>query len=788
MSAPGLNPFVPPALAPAPVPQQIQLPRPGSPTLRNRPAQHDRKAEEDAASGSGLKRGRPSEAEEGGMDIESSSEPQLKRRRGEREVATPERLQAPVGNIDPRDGFIREAQEVLDAVTATSSGPRVKPLCYAASRGFELTVRYVVDFANYLDVNIAFVHAIKSGHLNIVELLHARGANLCVKDASGKGCLHYAVESRNLAVLEWLLKKSAHVDAPTTSQLTPLMQACGRGDVEAARMLHAHHANLAARDASGRSCVHYAVESGDVSVMKWLLDHGAEVNVPESTGLMPLMQACGKGNIEAARLLQAQHANLAAKDDRGRNCMYYAAAHGRQAVVDWLLAQGAPADEPDSQGVTPIFRAFSERHWPCVNSLLAAKVKLSEEVKIHGVLCCDRTYHDIYKEAIKDSQYQVLLSLYQRKPAYFDLDYPNLGLDQSMLSFSDGLDFFCAELRDLIRIFESLKKSDTAIVSGWMSESKKAEREVFVSEYIDDIKRGPVIRSDSENLESIPILDSYYIEHPLFSYVVHHCLIPDHPKWIQLTQALAGRKNDVFDKQMQGILLHKMRMLKASSGLAHVFSGKYLLPELEEELTSELLQKLDGMILAFKESLVVESADFVTRFAELCKTRMSRNFHAPSLKKALSKRLGFYSVNADRLTGLVSQAWEAVRRKPLDLPPMASVDQAMHLVSKYSVEKMLDELRRLLMDSAKVYELSVGSENPEGVSQEADDTYPRLSAQLKVPLSDPRDPLLMPGFAKGLEKLEQQEQDLYADLILGQWRKINAAFGVTLPEPFAPQQ
>jgi hypothetical protein len=57
--------------------------------LRNRPAQHDRRAEEDTASGSGLKRGRPSEAEEEGMDIESSSEPQLKRRRGEGEAATP---------------------------------------------------------------------------------------------------------------------------------------------------------------------------------------------------------------------------------------------------------------------------------------------------------------------------------------------------------------------------------------------------------------------------------------------------------------------------------------------------------------------------------------------------------------------------------------------------------------------------------------------------------------------------------------------------------------------------
>lgn len=537
---------------------------------------------------------------------------------------------------------------MLDAVTATSSGPRITiPLCYAASRGFESSVHYLVDFANYRTVNIAFVHAIKSGHLNIVELLHARGANLGVKDASGKGCLHYAVESRNLAVLEWLLKKSAHVDASTTSQVTPLMQACGRGDVEAARMLHAHHANLTARDASGRSCVHYAVESGDVSVMKWLLEQGAEVNVPESTGLMPLMQACGKGNIEVARLLQAHHANFAAKDDRGRNCMYYAAAHGRQAIVDWLLAQGAPADEPDSQGKTPIYCAFSERHWPVVNSLLAADVELSLKISEHRLFAKNKDKKinlakDIFDKAIKDSQYQVLLSLYQKdshifnyyksqslklenQPAYLrnliedesddednSLDscdyeiwmrseyrlFKNLGSDHILnrvwnnetSSFQDfeALANLHAEVRDLIRIFSSLDKSDSSAAFNWLSESKKLKRRAFFYEYMDAIKKiydiEPKLHSvdidnkrydyDVYQTNQSPIFDSYFMRHPLFSYVVYRCMIPDHQAWMLLTKALSGSKNHVYDAQKQNILLYKMKALKDSSQLKHIFSGK----------------------------------------------------------------------------------------------------------------------------------------------------------------------------------------------------------------------
>ncbi len=790
MSVPGLKPAAPPAQAPAPIPPQILPPRPELPRLLNRPAVQGETGHEYTASERGLKRGRS--AEDQCMDVETSSEPVLKRRRGEEEVPTPERLEVLVEEKDPRDALIREHQAVLDALCATPSLSGANPLIYAASHGFESVVRTFVESSNYKDVNIALVHAVKSGHLNIAKLLHSGGANLDIKDASGKCCLHFAIESDDSEMLAWLLDGGAVVDSSTTFGVTPLMQACARGNKEILRLLQAHHANFDATDAAGRSCLHYAVESGHLAVMEWLIELGADVNVSADSGLTPLMQACGKGNLDAASLLQAHDADFAAEDDHGRNCMYYAAAHGQQRVVDWLLAQGAPADEPDSQGRTPIFSAFSKRHWPCVNSLLAAKVKIVAEVEILGAHPAGYLFcYDIRDEAIKDGQYQVLLSLYKRKLERLNLEARDLGFDDdSMLSFSGGLDVFFAEFRDLIRIVESLKKSNTATGLGGISKSKKAQREVFVSEYVDDIKRGPVISSDSENFEVIPILDSYYIEHPLFSYVVHHRLIPDHTKWIQLTEALAGKKNDVFDKQMQSILLHKMRMLKASSGLAHVFSGKHLSPKLERKLKAKLLQKLNGMILAFKESLVVESADFEAHFTALCQTRMSGDFHAPSFKKALSKRLGFYSVNADRLTGLVGQAWEVVRRKPLDLPPIVSVDQAVHLVSKYSVEKMLDELKKSLIQSAKAHKLPAESDNLERLTseEEEDDTYPGLSAQLKAPLSDPPDPLIMPGFTEGLDGLEQEEQDLYADLIFDQWRQINAALGVVVPEPFAAQQ
>ena len=876
MSIPGLNPFVPPVQDPPPVPPQIVAPRPASPTLRNRPAGQGDAGQEDASSERGLKRGRPTEADAEGMDIETSSEPATKRRRGGREVATPEQPQVQAEAIDPMDTFTRDAQEVFNACQAVSSHSRMTPLVYAASKGFESVVRYLVESSTYQQINIALLHAVKSGHLNIVQVLHTRGGNLFVKDTSSKGCLHYAVESGDLEVLEWLLKKSVDVDSPTASGVTPLMQACGKGNGEVVHLLRAHQANFAARDSSGRTCLHYAVESCDLEVLKSLLEQGVSVEVSAHSGLTPLMQACGKGHIEVARLLHEYRANLAAKDALGRNGLYYAAAHGQQAVVDWLLEQGAPADEPDSEDKTPIYIAFSKRYWPVVNSLLAVDVKFIRKISknsssaVGGIglfgMPLMRHYFpedddkkinfakDIFDEAIKDGQYQILLSLYQKQPHIFSqYKYKSLKLrDQptylrnliedesddedsysddyddeinlrgqirlsknfssdhflnddresktSRLQAFNNLSALHAEVRDLIRIFNSLEKSDSSAAFQWLSDSNKSKRENFFYKYMDafkniyDIKptkfwigkRKEIFSYDVYKTNQRPIFDRYFMRHSLFSYVVHHCLVPDYEKWMQLTTALSGWKNYVCDAQKQNILLYKMKTLKASSQFKHTFSEKQLSPELEERLQADLLQKLDGMILAMTESLALESAEFDTRFTELCKKYIdiSGYFRSGSFTQALEKLFGIYVVNAHRLTALVSHSMEIVGRQPLDLPPVGSVDRVLSISGQQIFEKVIVEFKKLLTQMAKAYEMPDEIKGSEVVESVEDDSYPiSLSAQLKKSLNQSPVVSELPGFTERLDGLEQEEQDLYVNLIFDQWRKINAALGVVLRDP-----
>ena len=162
---------------------------------------------------------------------------------------------------------------------------------------------------------------------------------------------------------------------------------------------------------------------------------------------------------------------------------------------------------------------------------------------------------------------------------------------------------------------------------------------------------------------------------------------------------------------------------------------------------------------------------------------MDGRFDANGLNKALIKQ-GIYAVNADRITALISAAFEVVRRRPLDLPSMATVGRAFDLNAPQVIENLFAELKKSLLYLAKAHEI----ESLELADSEEQDSYPGLSAKLKKPLNHPPDASVLPGFAAGLAGLEQKDQDIYVEQIFGQWRLLSAALGVVLPEPFASQQ
>jgi ankyrin repeat protein len=118
-----------------------------------------------------------------------------------------------------------------------------------------------------------------------------------------------AARGADVAAIERLAAKGALVDLPQREGITPLMAAVGAGArptdtrgkfrteleaLAAAEALVDAGAAIDARDARGRTALHYAAATGYTDVAKMLAAHGADLNAADEDGVTPLGAARGE--------------------------------------------------------------------------------------------------------------------------------------------------------------------------------------------------------------------------------------------------------------------------------------------------------------------------------------------------------------------------------------------------------------------------------------------------------------------------------------------------------------
>jgi ankyrin repeat protein len=114
------------------------------------------------------------------------------------------------------------------------------------------------------------------GHLKIVELLIARGADPRVKNAQGATAVHDAALTGQTEVVRFLLDQGVPADEPDSE--------------------------------SGATPLHNAAAFGRAPVVELLLEHGADPNRPNKAGQTPLAAAKVNEHQAVAQLLEAKGA------------------------------------------------------------------------------------------------------------------------------------------------------------------------------------------------------------------------------------------------------------------------------------------------------------------------------------------------------------------------------------------------------------------------------------------------------------------------------------------------
>ncbi|KAJ8960761.1 hypothetical protein NQ318_020054 [Aromia moschata] len=236
-------------------------------------------------------------------------------------------------------------------------------------------------------------------------------------DRHGQSVLHYAVNSGNVEMVEYLvtaLGKDLSINQNDACCFSPLHMAAANGDAEMVRLLLERGANvnavggrqrqsalhIAARaarlpimrilvdagadvnsvDIEERSVLTSAVRQGDEEAVGYLVKLGARVNHEEPGGVTPLRLAVWANNAPLVRVLLAGGARLV----HSHHLVHTAVSNNNLEVVRLLTEAGAMLNARDDQGHTPLMLACSRKNLAVARYLISRGADVNAASAIDG--------------------------------------------------------------------------------------------------------------------------------------------------------------------------------------------------------------------------------------------------------------------------------------------------------------------------------------------------------------------------------------------------------------------
>ncbi|KFG86493.1 hypothetical protein MANI_109817 [Metarhizium anisopliae] len=256
----------------------------------------------------------------------------------------------------------------------------------AAAYGNEAIVRYLVgetgankeaeDKEGYTPLYIAAVN----GYEAVVRyLVSETGANKEAEDKKGYTLLHTAAAYGNEAVVRYLVGETgANKEAEDKEGYTPLHIAAKNGHEAVVRYLVSETgANKDAKNRYQETPLYLAITKENEAIVRYLIGEArADLEAEDHVERTPLHRATIKGNEAIVRyLISEAGANIKVRDFRQQTPLHYAAMLESEAIARYLISEaGADLEAKDEKQRTPLHMAARDGHKAIVRYLISERV------------------------------------------------------------------------------------------------------------------------------------------------------------------------------------------------------------------------------------------------------------------------------------------------------------------------------------------------------------------------------------------------------------------------------
>jgi ankyrin repeat protein len=180
-----------------------------------------------------------------------------------------------------------------------------------------------------------------------------------------------AADAGHLNVVQYLVSKGANVNAKDRNGYTPLLLALvsDNADIELLKVLVGEGADVNVKAASdGFTALHWAAANNRVDAISFLLDKGANKNARNGNNVTPLFLAASKGNLDVVDdLINNRGVHL-------NDNIFSAAKNGYIGLIKYFVERRAVEPFAKNQnGDTPLHEAVSYGHTNVVKYFLDEK-------------------------------------------------------------------------------------------------------------------------------------------------------------------------------------------------------------------------------------------------------------------------------------------------------------------------------------------------------------------------------------------------------------------------------